>query len=137
MFPAPSHFQADNVGMSLCFLLPAVAFLFYLRQFERVMAQEVGNSNMTDTPYLSIGSGPIRCCACDARLQLVCFRLLCTALHGLSLWCGDLDSSNTSFLLFVLFLFFFSLWTKKRESKKDSLLIVFSCNCQLELGARW
>lgn len=79
-----SFYKADNVGLALCFLLPALAFMFYLKQFERVIAKE--GQGQSEAVRVTRGFS-VFVAACFALRFLV-------YLYGAVIWTQELEDQH-------------------------------------------
>lgn len=79
-----SFYKADNVALALCFLFPALAFISYLKQFERVMIQQ-GKGE----------SEAVRVTRAFSLLVGACFILrFVVYLYGAVIWTQELQDAN-------------------------------------------
>jgi len=80
-----SFYKADNVSLALCFLFPALAFLFYLKQFEYVMTQQ--GQGKTEA---------VRVTRAFSLLVGACFTLrFVVYLYGAVIWTQELEDRNS------------------------------------------
>jgi hypothetical protein len=79
-----SFYKADNVALALCFLFPALAFISYLKQFERVMLQQ--GKGKTEA---------VRVTRAFSLLVGACFILrFVVYLYGAVIWTQALEDAN-------------------------------------------
>jgi len=118
--------QADNVGLALCFLVPALAFVSYLRQFERVMTQEVGEQQLLwKSLLLAVGNSCFVRGKANRRLYVWPEALVCLFL--LVLHCASWFTSMAQWFGLKSFFFVFSHLPSVSPVSLFLLYLCFSC----------